>query len=274
MIVGDRVHRTLSKDGTEIAGRVYGNGPPLLLVHGGAGDGEISWRFLLPHLSDRFSCFAMSTRGRGLSADSTPPNHSIDRLVDDVVAFAESIGEPVGAIGHSSSITLAAATQTKKISAVAVYEPGVAGVLEEGQTGLQNAVIKMMDAATEGQYAKVARIFFEESRLFNDDEIAALAKTGTYEKVAPNVFAWCNEMQEYAGATEVSVLSQVLVPVLLLRGSRTAPWFVASVRYMMRNLANARVVEIPDAGHMGPLLKPENVASELTRFFTEVIKAD
>jgi hypothetical protein len=65
-----------------------------------------------------------------------------------------------------------------------------------------------------------ARIFFEESRLFNDDEIAALAKTGTYEKVAPNVPAWCYEMQEYAGATEVSVLSQVLVPVLLLRGSR------------------------------------------------------
>jgi pimeloyl-ACP methyl ester carboxylesterase len=75
-------------------------------------------------------------------------------------------------------------------------------------------------------------------------------------------------------ATEVSVLSQVLVSVLLLRGSRTAPWFVASVRYMKRNLANARVVEVPDAGHMGPLLKPETVAAELTRFFTEVNEAD
>jgi hypothetical protein len=34
------VHRTISADGTEIAGRVHGQGPPLVLVHGGLGDGE------------------------------------------------------------------------------------------------------------------------------------------------------------------------------------------------------------------------------------------
>jgi pimeloyl-ACP methyl ester carboxylesterase len=35
-----RVQVAISADGTEIVGRVRGQGPPLVLVHGGWGDGE------------------------------------------------------------------------------------------------------------------------------------------------------------------------------------------------------------------------------------------
>jgi hypothetical protein len=44
-----------SADGTEIVGRVVGDGPPLVLVHGAIGDGEFAWTELLPHLTDRFT---------------------------------------------------------------------------------------------------------------------------------------------------------------------------------------------------------------------------
>jgi pimeloyl-ACP methyl ester carboxylesterase len=264
----DRIHRTGSHDGTEIAGRIHGNGPALVLVHGGGGNGEVSWRFLLPFLTSRFTCYTMSTRGRGLSADSAAADHGIDRLMDDVVAFAESIGEPVRAVGHSSSLTLAAAARSTAISAVAVYEPAVSAVPGEDPARVQDAVIRMMTAADEGQHVDAVRIFFEESGLFNEDETAALSATGTYELMAPNVPAWCGEMAEYAGATEASVLERVSVPVLLLRGTRTPSWFVDSVRYVERHLADVRVAEVPGGGHMGPLLVPEGVADELIRFFS------
>ena len=163
----DRIHRTKSHDGTEIAGRIHGSGPPLVLVHGGGGNGEVSWRFLLPLLTSRFTCYTMSTRGRGLSGGAVAADHGIDRLVDDVVAFAESIGEPVGAVGHSSSLTLAAAARSAAISAVAVYEPGVSAVPVGDAARLQDAVMRMMTVADEGRHADAVRIFIEESGLFN-----------------------------------------------------------------------------------------------------------
>ena len=86
----ERIHRAVSADGTEIAGRVQGLGPPLILVHGGYGDGEIAWKALVPYLTDRYTCYLPSTRGRGLSSDN--PDHSPPRLQEDVTAFVDSIG--------------------------------------------------------------------------------------------------------------------------------------------------------------------------------------
>jgi hypothetical protein len=44
----ERIHRAVSADGTEIAGRVQGQGPALVLFHGGIGDGDIAWRRCCP----------------------------------------------------------------------------------------------------------------------------------------------------------------------------------------------------------------------------------
>lgn len=107
------VHRAISADGTEIAGRLHGQGSPLVLVHGGLGDGEGSWEPLLPYLTDRFTCYTMSTRCRRLSGQSS--DLSPQRLIEDVTAFAESIGEPVGLVGLSTTWTLGAAAHTDAV---------------------------------------------------------------------------------------------------------------------------------------------------------------
>jgi pimeloyl-ACP methyl ester carboxylesterase len=260
----DRIHRATAPDGTTIAARVHGQGPPLLLVHGGAGDGEVAWRFLLPYLADMVTCVCMSTRGRGLSDDHA--DHSIAALVGDVVAVAESLGEPVAALGHSSALALAAAAETNAIAAVAVHEPAVPALLGDDEQRPQQAIERVIGLAGEGRHAEAVRCFFEGSGLFLDDEVALLAATDSYALMAPNVSAWAQEMAEYGSAVESTVLGRVTVPALLSRGSRTPDWFRVSVDHVAERLTDVRVREIAGAGHMGPLVAPEAIATELSRF--------
>ena len=120
----DRIHEVISKDGTRIAGRVQGQGPPLVLVHGGLGDGEFSWRFLLPFLAEHFTCYPMSTRGRGLSDDNA--DHSRERHYEDVAAFIESIDGPVAVFAHSMGAAWAlggVGLAAPRVRGLALYEP-------------------------------------------------------------------------------------------------------------------------------------------------------
>ncbi len=41
-----QIQRAVSADGTEIVGRVVGQGPALVLVHGGIGHGDLAWEAL------------------------------------------------------------------------------------------------------------------------------------------------------------------------------------------------------------------------------------
>src|SRR5713101_4270068 len=64
-------HSVTSADGTKIGLLTAGEGPPLLLVHGGMGQIE-SWQSLWPALTGRWRVTAMDRRGRGASAPPGP----------------------------------------------------------------------------------------------------------------------------------------------------------------------------------------------------------
>jgi pimeloyl-ACP methyl ester carboxylesterase len=156
----ERIHRAVSADGTEIAGRVQGLGPPLILVHGGYGDGAIAWKALLPYLTDRYTCYLPSTRGRGLSSDN--PDHSPPRLQEDVTAFVDSIGEPVCLVGWSGSgaWVLGAAAHSDSVAAVTIYEPGVIGVGGEDDIARFGAAMQQVGAAAaDGRLLEAAHAF-------------------------------------------------------------------------------------------------------------------
>jgi len=59
--------------------------------------------------------------------------------------------------------------------------------------------------------------------------------------------------------------------VLVLHGSETKRLFAASARAVTDRVPNARMQEIPGAGHAGPLTHPEAVAEALTEFFSSAL---
>jgi pimeloyl-ACP methyl ester carboxylesterase len=69
-------------------------------------------------------------------------------------------------------------------------------------------------------------------------------------------------------AADPAVLGAISAPVLVLLGSDTKPFFTASARYVADRVPNARIQEIPGAGHAAPLTHPEALAEALTEFFS------
>src|SRR5438046_10662271 len=87
-----------SKDGTAIAFERTGQGPPMLLVHGGTAD-HTRWAPLLPKLNQHFTVCAVDRRGRGGSGDA--PSYAHAREFEDLAAVIDSLGAPVTVLGHS-----------------------------------------------------------------------------------------------------------------------------------------------------------------------------
>ncbi|TVR30522.1 MAG: alpha/beta hydrolase [Nitriliruptor sp.] len=269
-----RIHRAVSDDGTEIVGRVHGQGPALVLLHGRLEDGDSCWKALLPLLTDRFTCLAPSTRGRGLSGDS--PDHSPVRLMEDAAAFVDSIGEPVGVVGWSSGggLALAALARSPAASAGAVYEPSVSEVIHgQEATRLKGAVEGMVRLVEEGRPVDAARGFI--AVVASDDELAAATASGfdavwaRYVPVALQEFQQTHlAASEEPGPTDPSMLGRVRVPTLVLHGERTSlRWVADGVQHLAEHVPDVEVRRLAGVGHLAPIVQPDGIATELIRFF-------
>jgi pimeloyl-ACP methyl ester carboxylesterase len=266
-----RTHYVTTTDGVAIGGAVHGQGPPLVFLQGVIGDGDLDWQGLLPYLTGRFTCHLPSLRGRGLSGDH--PDLSPGRTVDDVLAYVDSIGEPTGLVGWSGGGTwaLGAAAQSDAVAAVAPLEPGMLSLADEQeQAALGAAVARTGELAAEGRLADAARAFA--GFPFNDEEIAMVESAGYFEaagRYVPNLLQLLQQAVKYQGPTadDPGVLGAISVPVAVLQGSDTKPFFTTSARHVTTHVPNARVHEIPGVGHAAPLTQPEALAEALTEFF-------
>jgi pimeloyl-ACP methyl ester carboxylesterase len=137
-------------------------------------------------LSERFTCFLLETRGRGASDDQ--PDHSPDRLVEDVVAIAESVGEPVGLVGWGSALSArVAARDGDAVSAVAVYELGAGEVMsEEAGKRMGEVFAGVAELVAEGRLVDAARAFIEDSDvIYSEEDLASGAPAEFWEAVGP-----------------------------------------------------------------------------------------
>ena len=274
----ERIHRAMSADGTEIVGRVLGEGPPLVLVHGGIGDSEFAWETMLPHLTDQFTCYLPSTRGRSQSADS--PDDTPPRFNEDVLAFVESVGEPVHLVGWSGSggPVLGAAARSQAVAAVVAFEPVVIvpPVIAAAQADLERlgaGIQRVGQLASGGNLSAAVTAFF--AMICNEDEFAAIqaesAVMQSWVRAIPAMLRFLQADATYEGprVTDPDVLSEIDVPTLLLQGRRTAlaTLFTEANRYLNDHVQPAEIRLIGGVGHFAPVLASEMIAAELTSFF-------
>jgi pimeloyl-ACP methyl ester carboxylesterase len=250
---------------------VHGEGPPLVFLQGVIGDGDLNWGLLLGHLTDRFTCHLPNLRGRGLSSDHS--DLRTPRLVEDAVTYVDSIGKPTGLVGWSGGGTfaLAAAARSDVVTGVAPFEPGILSLADEQvQAVIGHAVARTGELAAQGNLTAAVRAFA--GFPFNDEEIAVADDAGYFEAASRYVPKLLNLLQQAMEsedpAADPAVLGAISAPVMVLLGSDTKPFFITSATYVADHVPNARIQEIPGAGHAAPLTHPEALAEALTEFFS------
>lgn len=118
--------RATSADGESVTALDDGSGPPLLLVHGGAGSAA-SWDAVVPWLVDGFRVVRVTRRIYAPGA-VVPPGHSMAVEAADLAAVARRLALPVLLVGHSSGAVAAleAAVRVRALWAgLLLYEPPV-----------------------------------------------------------------------------------------------------------------------------------------------------
>lgn len=233
-----------SADGTEIAYWRSGQGPPVLIVHGG-GNFHGAWDPMLPLLDPSCTVVTIDRRGRGASGDTQP--YGIEREIEDVAAVAEVLG-PLCVLGHSfgGPLALEAALRTQVISSLILYEGWPDP--DEDLTVLPEFVLPME--------ALIAAERYEESLEYGEtqEEIEKLRQDPQWSGWVDATATFPREVRAYfqfwaANPAVSGRWRDLRIPILLLYGEQN-PAFGRGALQLAGSLADARIEMLPGQGHM------------------------
>ena len=254
-------HAVTSADGTQIGLLTAGQGPPLLLVHGGMGC-IASWQSLWDTLTGSWRVTAMDRRGRGSSGDTGP--YDLSREFEDVAAVAASLGGPPDVFGHSfgAICALGAAAWGAPIRRLALYEPpGPQTVPREWRDR-----VRTMIAA--GRPGPAMASFLTEIIGLTEEQVIELRNAPRGYDVMPIVSATMpREAQAIAGAGLPVLAAGVLVPVLLILGAASPAWAHDITAELAEGLPDAALAVLDGQGHDAIDAAPGLLANELAGFF-------
>ncbi len=219
---------------------VYGEGEPLVLLHGG-GANALSWLAQIPELAKQFRVYVPERRGHGHTADVDGPI-SYQIMADDTAAFLETL--EIGAahlVGWSDGgiVAVLVAMQrpdlVRKLVAIGVYvnrdgeTPGCRELFEEPASTRMGEIVRgSYTDAPDGPdhfpviYEKLLRMWREE----------------------PNI-AICD-------------LAAIQAPTLLMQGDDDGVTVEHSLA-MARAIPDSQLAVVPGASHGVPMEKPELV---------------
>jgi pimeloyl-ACP methyl ester carboxylesterase len=256
-------HAVTSADGTRIGLLTAGQGPPLLLVHGGMGCIE-SWNSPWGALTGRWQVTAMDRRGRGSSGDTEP--YDISREFEDVaaaVAAVASPGEPADVFGHSFGATcaLGAATLGAPIRRLALYEP----------PGPQAAPAQWRERVTAmiaaGRPGPAMASFLTEIIGLTEEQVMELRNAPRHYDVMPIVSATMpREARAIAGTDLTALAASVPVPVLLILGSASPAWAHEITGELAAKLPDSTLATLDGLGHEAIDSAPDLLTTALTKF--------
>jgi pimeloyl-ACP methyl ester carboxylesterase len=255
-------------DGTSIAVFSSGHGPPIVLVHGTAGD-HTTFRVVGPRLAASRTVHAIDRRGRGASEDTLP--YAIEREFEDLAAVAGALaaetGGPVDVVGHSygGRSALGAALLTPAIRRVVSYEgaPTPSGASYH-PPGIED---RLRDHLARGDRDGALAAFMREVVGMPEADLAAYRADPVWPLRTAAAGTILRELEAEADpAASLDRLGAVRQPVLQVLGGASVPVFREATEALDRRLANGRVVVIDGARHAAHHTHPDAFVAAIEAF--------
>jgi pimeloyl-ACP methyl ester carboxylesterase len=249
--------------GLDVAYDRAGSGPPLVLVHGAAGDAR-EWRLQIAGLSDDFTVIAWDEPGAGRSSD-VPADFGLAGYAIALAGLVETLGAPAHVCGLSwgGTVTLELYRRRPDLVATLVLADtyaGWKGSLPEHELRARVAGAERMLAAPAAMFRPTfPGLFAGEPPRDVIELLDAIAADVRPESVRVAVSAM-------AEADLRDVLPGIAVPTLLVWGELDARSSLSVAREFARAIPHAELVVIPGAGHMSNFERPDEFNAAVRDF--------
>lgn len=240
-----------SADGTHVGFDRYGEGPPLLLVHGGTADSS-RWAPVIPALERRFTLLIPDRRGRGLSKEEAA-GYALAREAEDLVAIAESVpgGGAVRVVAHSfgALVTMEAAVRSAAFGALVLYEPPFpTPAVDVIDRPAMAALAEQLDA---GDREAALETFFTRVIELPQHAVDAMKETAVWQARLAAVHTITREADALQSwRLDPDRLGAIAGPVRLLLGTATTPALAAATRALAEAMPSWELVELEGQGHL------------------------
>lgn len=252
-----KVGKRIKVDDITMYYEVYGQGEPVILLHGGYGamDGFVT---MIPALSKKYKVIAVDSRSQGRTTDSDLKELSYAQMAKDVNMFMDLLhikkAKFVGwSDGGDIALELAIAHPEKIEKAIVLGTNFLAekyGVVEAADTTLT------MDP---------------KDPIIANTKVKLALYHSTYERVAPNK-ADIEKSKKKVGDNAlnnpnitIAQLNNIQVPILVMVGDHDM-FKIDHTITLFKNLPKASLYVVPDATHLSPWEQPALVNSEILRY--------
>ncbi len=254
-------------NGIPVRYTITGSGPWVTLSHSLACRLEM-WDEEIRRLSEHFTVLAYDSRGHGESGFPARP-YTLDEIADDIKGLFDHLGiRQSHWIGLSMGgvFGLHAALRYPGIFTSMVLADTSSRLSAEGIAAFKDRVSKVRADGMEVMVDPTLKRWFKDS--FRAKEATLMTRVAEWIRTTP--------AEGYVGTSAAiptidvtERLGEIKVPVLVIVGADDIAMPPSMAKILAEGLPDARLIVIPDAGHLSNLEQPEAFNAALEAFYKE-----
>jgi 3-oxoadipate enol-lactonase len=254
----------------------YGEGRPLVVVHGANADHQV-WAEQLQPLTSEYRVILFDLRGHGKTGGSELNSYSVDTFADDLDAFIESLelDSPI-VIGHSLGGMVGyvfASEYPERLSALITVGAMTPMTFSTKERVVKSSIMRVGSLVMGSDRLLSAfnwlqlKLFGEDSTV-NVDEHQQIRDAHRCEEPDVEPIEQAKTMdaaREYVESSRTLQLSEI--PTLMLYGE-DEPMIDPHAEYLDKQFQSCRSVEIPEGSHNAQVDSPVFVREQIREFLS------